>query len=78
MPKQFLERIVKALVDKPDQVKITEVEGESTIIYQLRVGRGDYGRVVGREGQIADSIQTLLRAVVFSKKSKHAILEILA
>ena len=70
MPKQFLEKIAKALVNKPDEVRITEIEGESVIIYELHVGRGDYGRVVGREGQTADSIKTLLRAVASSKKNK--------
>ena len=60
MPKQFLERVVKALADKPDEVKITEIEGESMIIYKLRVGESDYGKVVGKKARIINSIRILL------------------
>ena len=70
MPKQFLERIVKAIVDKPDEVKIVEIDGKSTIIYKLRVGEGDYGKVVGRNGRIINSIRIPLNAVAPSKKNR--------
>ena len=45
--KEFIETIVKKLVDKPDEVEINEVESEKRIIYELMVGEGDYGKVIG-------------------------------
>ena len=73
--KEFLEYIVKHLVDKPEEVKITEVKGDRITIYELRVGKGDMGKVIGREGQNAKAMRTLLNAA--SKGSKRSILEIL-
>jgi uncharacterized protein len=76
MLKQFLENIVKPIVDKPDDVRITEIEGEAVCIYELRVGAGDYGKVIGKHGQNADAIRTILNAVS-SKSGKRGVLEIL-
>ena len=74
--KEFVEYIVKHLVDKPDEVVVTEVEGEQTTIYELRVGDGDLGKVIGKRGRTAISIRTLLGAVS-AKAGKRAVLEIL-
>ena len=74
--KEFVEYIVKHLVDKPDEVGVTEVEGEQTTIYELRVGDGDLGKVIGKRGRTAISIRTLLGAVS-AKAGKRAVLEIL-
>ena len=76
MLKEFLENIVKPIVDKPDEVKITEVEGEVVCIYELRVGAGDYGKIIGKHGQNADAIRTILNAVA-AKAGKRGVLEIL-
>jgi len=76
MLKEFLENIVKPIVDKPDEVRITEVEGEAVCIYELRVGAGDYGKIIGKHGQNADAIRTILNAVA-AKGGKRAILEII-
>jgi predicted RNA-binding protein YlqC (UPF0109 family) len=76
MMKEFIEYIAKHLVDKPDEVEVKEVEGEKTTVYELRVGDGDLGKVIGRKGQTARSIRTLL-AAASAKRGKRAVLEIL-
>ncbi len=75
--KEFIEYIVKHLVDKPEEVLITEIVGEKTVVYELRVGRGDIGNVIGKRGRIIRSIQTLSIAVSAKKKSKKPLLEVL-
>jgi len=74
--KDFIEFIVKALVDDPDQVKVEEILGSRTTVYELRVGQGDLGKVIGKQGQTAKSIRTLL-AAVSARQGKRAVLEIL-
>jgi predicted RNA-binding protein YlqC (UPF0109 family) len=74
--KDFIEFIAKYLVDHPEAVQVTEVEGEKTTVYELRVGDGDLGKVIGRKGQTAKSIRTLLTAAS-AKRGKRAVLEIL-
>jgi predicted RNA-binding protein YlqC (UPF0109 family) len=74
--KEFLEFIVKHLVDKPNEVQINEVDGERTVVYELRVGQGDMGKVIGKHGKTAKSIRTLL-AAASAKAGKRAVLEIL-
>jgi len=54
--KEFVEYIAKSLVDHPEAVEVTEINGEKTIVYELRVGEGDLGKVIGRKGQTAKSI----------------------
>ena len=74
--KDFIEFIAKYLVDHPEAVEVTEVEGEKTTVYELRVGDGDLGKVIGRKGQTAKSIRTLLTGAS-AKRGKRAVLEIL-
>ena len=74
--KEFIEFIVKALVDNPDQVDVKEVLGSRTTVYELHVGQGDLGKVIGKQGQTAKSIRTLLSAVS-ARQGKRAVLEIL-
>ncbi len=74
--KEFIENIARALVDQPDSVKVTEIEGEKTTVYELRVYSEDLGKVIGRKGQTAKAIRTLISAVS-AKKGKRALLEIL-
>jgi len=74
--KEFIEFIVKNLVDNPDDVSVTAVEGERTTVYELRVGTSDLGKVIGKKGQTAKSIRTLLGAAS-AKLGKRAVLEIL-
>jgi len=74
--KEFIEFIARALVDHPDDVVVSEVEGEKTTVYELRVAPEDLGKVIGRKGQTAKAIRTLI-AAVSAKKGKRALLEIL-
>ena len=74
--KPFIEYIVKHLVDKPDEVLVNENDGERTVVYELRVGHGDLGKVIGKRGQTAKSIRILL-AAASAKRGKRAVLEIL-
>jgi len=74
--KELVEFIAKSLVDEPDQVRVTEVEGEKITIIELRVAPGDLGKVIGKQGRTARSIRTLLNATA-TKLRKRAVLEIL-
>ena len=74
--KEFIEFIVKHLVDKPDEVHVNEIYGERTVVFELRVGSGDMGKVIGRKGQTAKSLRTLLTAAS-AKMGKRSVLEIL-
>lgn len=74
--KELIEYIAKSLVDNPDDVSVKEVEGEKTTVYELRVGAGDLGKVIGKHGRTARSIRTLLNAAA-TKGGKRAVLEIL-
>ena len=74
--KEFIENIARALVDHPDNVEVSEVEGEKTTVYELRVAQEDLGKVIGRKGQTAKAIRTLI-AAISAKKGKRALLEIL-
>jgi predicted RNA-binding protein YlqC (UPF0109 family) len=74
--KNLIEYIAQSLVDSPDQVAVKEVEGEKTTVYELRVGPGDLGKVIGKRGRTARSIRTILNAAA-TKAGKRAVLEIL-
>lgn len=74
--KELLELIAKALVDKPGEVEISEVEGERATVLELRVAQDDLGKVIGRQGRTARAIRTLLGAAG-TKAGKHFVLEIL-
>ena len=74
---KLLEDIVKAIVDKPDEVKVDINESENTVIYELSVGEGDLGKVIGKKGRNVNSIRTLLSASNAKEGGKRAILEII-
>ena len=74
--KYLVEMIAKALVDNPDQVTVTEVEGEQMTVLELRVAPGDLGKVIGKQGRTARCMRTLLGAAGMKLK-KRFVLEIL-
>ncbi|GAB6161368.1 KH domain-containing protein [Desulfothermus okinawensis JCM 13304] len=76
MFKELVEYIAKALVDNPDAVQVTEIEGEQTSVIELRVAKEDLGKVIGRQGRTARAIRTILGAVS-TKVQKRVVLEIL-
>jgi predicted RNA-binding protein YlqC (UPF0109 family) len=74
--REYIEHIVKGLVEHPDQVSVTEVVGSRTTVYELRVGPGDLGKVIGKQGQTARSLRTILAAAA-ARQGKRGVLEIL-
>lgn len=74
--KELIEQLAKALVDKPEEVSVSEIDGERTTVYELRVAQSDLGKVIGKQGKTARSIRTIL-AAVGTKIGKRSVLEIL-
>ncbi len=73
--KELVEYIAKSLVDDPSQVHVSEIEGEASVVLELRVGPEDMGRVIGKGGRTANAIRTLVR-VLAAKQGKRVTLEI--
>ena len=74
--KDLLSAIAKALVDHPDLVEVTEVEGEQTTVLELKVAPEDLGKVIGKQGRTARAVRTILNASGMKLK-KRFVLEIL-
>ena len=74
--KALIETLAKSLVDSPDEVKVSEVEGEKTTVYELRVAQPDLGKVIGKQGKTARAMRTILGAAG-TKLGKRCVLEIL-
>ncbi|MBL7684979.1 MAG: KH domain-containing protein [Deltaproteobacteria bacterium] len=74
--KELIDAIAKALVDKPEEVLVTEVEGEQTTVIELKVAKEDLGKVIGKEGRTARSMRTILGAAA-TKLRKRCVLEII-
>ena len=73
--KEVLEVLAKALVDSPDDVSVTEVEGERETVLELRVAGDDMGKVIGKQGRIAKAIRTVVKAAA-SRDNKRVMVEI--
>jgi len=74
--KALVEAMAKALVDRPDDVSVNEIDGERTTVYELRVSPSDLGKVIGKEGKTARAMRTILSASG-TKVGKRCVLEIL-
>ena len=74
--KELIELIAKALVDNPEQVQVTEIEGEQTTVIELKVAKEDLGKVIGKQGRTARSMRAILTAAS-AKLKKRSILEII-
>lgn len=74
--KDLIKRIAQALVDNPEQVEVSEVETDRTLILEIRMAKSDIGKVIGKQGRTAQAIRTILRAVS-GKVKKHIIFDIL-
>ncbi|MDD3095481.1 MAG: KH domain-containing protein [Candidatus Neomarinimicrobiota bacterium] len=77
MMKEFVESIVKRLVDNPDAVEVTKVESENNTIYELRVAQEDLGKVIGKHGRTAQALRTLLTAVSAKAGNTRSTLDII-
>lgn len=73
--KDLIDYIAQALVDHPEQVKVTEVEGNQTTVLELKVAKEDIGKVIGKQGRTARAMRTILSAAS-AKIKKRAVLEI--
>ncbi|MCA1743342.1 MAG: KH domain-containing protein [Desulfonatronovibrio sp.] len=76
MLKDLIEYIAKLLVDNPDQVAVSEIEGEQTSVIELKVAKEDLGKVIGKQGRTARAMRTILGAAS-TKAKKRAVLEII-
>ncbi len=74
--KNLIEYMAKALVDNPDEVNVSEVEGNQTSILELKVAKEDLGKVIGKQGRTARAMRTLLSAAS-AKIHKRTVLEII-
>jgi predicted RNA-binding protein YlqC (UPF0109 family) len=74
--RELVEEIVKALVDRPEDVVCTEVEGAHSCVLELKVAPEDVGKVIGKKGAHADAIRRLIHAIG-GKKKKRYVLEII-
>ncbi len=76
MSKELIEYIAKSLVDNPDAVRVSEIEGEQTSVLELKVAKEDLGKVIGKQGRTARAMRTILGAAS-TKAKKRSVLEIL-
>lgn len=74
--KGLIEQIVRALVDHPEQVRVTEIEGTHSVVLELSVASDDVGKVIGKKGIHADAIRRIVHAIG-GKTKKRYVLEIL-
>lgn len=72
---ELLTFLAKSLVDHPEDVSVTKVDGENSVVYELRVNDDDMGKVIGKQGRIAKSIRTIIKAAS-SKDDKRVIVDI--
>ncbi len=68
--KQLVETVCKSLVDNPEEVKVTQIDGEQTTILELRVHQTDLGKVIGKQGRTARAIRTILAAAGMKQRRR--------
>ncbi|WP_309686700.1 KH domain-containing protein [Armatimonas sp.] len=68
--KSTVEYLVKALVDSPDDVQVDEIPGEEATTYEVRVAADDLGKVIGKQGRIANALRTIVKAIAMKDKRK--------
>jgi len=73
--KTVIELIAKALVDQPQDVKITEIDGEKTVIFELRCNPKDIGKIIGKNGKTVGAMRTILNSIA-AKQGRKAMLEV--
>ena len=75
MMKDFLDYVVRSLVDKPEEVEIKAIDGEKATVYELRLAKADIGKVIGKNGRTIQAIRTLLTGAS-AKQGRRAVVEI--
>jgi len=74
--KDLTELIVKALVDRPEEVHIAEKEGDNSLILQIQVSSEDMGKIIGKQGRIAKALRTVVKAAA-AKENKKVLIDII-
>ena len=72
--KEILETVIKALVDNQEAVKINAVEGEKSVVYEVKVADDDMGKVIGKQGRVARAIRSIMKSIA-SKEDKKVTIE---
>ena len=72
--KEILETIILNLVDVKDSVEIKELNGEKSVVFEVKVADGDMGKIIGKQGRLAKSIRTVVKAVA-NKEQKRVTVE---
>ncbi|MBE7037586.1 MAG: KH domain-containing protein [Ruminococcaceae bacterium] len=72
---ELLTFLAKSLVDYPDDVTVTRIDGETSTVYELRVNDADMGKVIGKQGRIAKSIRTIIKAAA-ANEDKRVVVDI--
>ena len=73
--KDLLETIARSLVDAPNEVQITEIDGEKTTVFELRCNAKDIGKIIGKSGKTVGAMRTLLNSIA-AKQGRKAVLEV--
>ena len=71
--KELVEFIAKSLVDKPDDVSVTQIDGKNSITLELRVAAEDMGKIIGKQGRIAKALRAVLKAVAARERTKVTV-----
>ncbi len=71
--KDSLETIIKSLVDDLSGVSINEIDGEKSVVFEVKVAESDMGRVIGKEGRIAKAIRTIMKALAAKEGKKVSV-----
>jgi uncharacterized protein len=74
--RDLLEYLAKSLVDNPDEVIVSQIEGERSVILELRVSPEDMGKVIGKQGRIAQALRTVVKAAAL-RDGKRIMIEII-
>ena len=69
--KDLISYIVKALVDQPEMVSVTEIVGENTTVLELKVAKSDMGKVIGKQGRNAQALRTIMSAAAGKTRRRH-------
>ena len=71
--KKILETIIANLVENQEEVKVDEIRGTKSIVYEIRVAEGDMGKIIGKQGKIAKAIRTVIKAIAAKEHKKVSI-----
>jgi hypothetical protein len=74
--RDLVEFVVRSLVEDPDAVRVTELEEDTGTVLEVHVADGDLGRVIGREGRVANAIRTLAKAAATAQDAGRVMVEI--